>query len=88
MNATISINRELKERAEMFFENYGISLSDVITNFIDRIIDNDNRYTGVVSRRESNVSAFGSLSKYANAELKEKENDAWEVYAREKYGTY
>jgi antitoxin component of RelBE/YafQ-DinJ toxin-antitoxin module len=87
MSATISINRELKERAETFFGNYGISLTDAIANFINSVIDNDNKYVKTASKGKNKDTAFGSLSRYANAELREREKDAYEIYVREKYGS-
>ena len=87
MNATISIDSELKEQAEMFLGNYGMSLSDTVTNIVSRIIGNTNR-TEIIPTKENNVSAFGSLSKYANANLRKKEKDAWKIHVKEKYASF
>jgi hypothetical protein len=85
MNASISINRELKKQAETLFENYGMSLSDTISNFINRMIKISAKSSEFVAEKPSSPSAFGSLSKYANANLRVKEKDVWEIHARKKY---
>jgi antitoxin component of RelBE/YafQ-DinJ toxin-antitoxin module len=84
MNATISIDRKLKEQAEAIFGNYGMSLSDIVSNVIGKMIEHNR--TAAVSAK-SNAYAFGSLSKYANANLRKREKDVWEIYAKEKYGS-
>jgi len=37
--------------------------------------------------KQASDDGFGSLSKYANSELRSKEDSAWELAMREKYGT-
>jgi len=37
--------------------------------------------------KQTSDDGFGSLSKYANSELRSKEDSAWELAMREKYGS-
>jgi hypothetical protein len=69
-----NIVNEMNDLQIMEIANYAL--------FIRQKNDNKN----VVGNKNAN-SAFGSLSKYANTNLIEKEKDAWEIYAREKYAS-
>ena len=40
-----------------------------------------------VQSKQSSSDGFGSLSKYANPSLRMKEDNAWELAMREKYGS-
>ena len=61
MNATISIDSELKEQAEMFLGNYGMSLSDTVTNIVSRIIGNTNLGTQRRIPEDLNIYRCGDL---------------------------
>jgi len=85
-------------------EMNGLQLSEIVNYAQFILYKNDNNNFDLTKTNENtlgfwnnkedkvwnknSVSAFGSLSKYANANLIDKEKDAWEIYAREKYTSH
>lgn len=79
----IKMDADLKEAAEKIFNRMDLSFSDAISTFAKETVT-QNRVPFYVKPKKR--SAFGSLSKFANAGWIPMEPIAWERAVVEKYG--
>lgn len=77
----VRIDKEIKQAAEKLYKDLGTSLPEAVRMFVSQSL----REQGLPIKLTTQTGGLGSLSEFANPELRKLEESAWSDAAKHKH---